>query len=122
MRNFVIAFVVLGLLTAATAINAHRTEGAFYELQQALERVGTAANEENAARLYYCIRLVEEKRTVLHFSIRHTHIDALATHLSEAHAYCVKGDAPTMNASIAAALLKIKRFKSAEKLSMYNIL
>lgn len=122
MKNFIAALVVLGLLTAFTAVNARLAGDAFTALEQALGQVGTEATAENAARLDYCIQLLEQKRTILHLSLRHTHIDALATHLWEAHAYCLKGDAPTMTASVHAAMYKIKRWKGAEKLSVYNIL
>lgn len=122
MKTFVAALVILVLLTVATVINAYVSEGAVSDIEQAVKLVGDDTTQTNAIRINRCIELVEKRREILHFSLRHTHIDALATNLQEAHAYCISGDAPSMNASVQAALFKLDRFKKIERFSLYNIL
>lgn len=122
MKTFVAALVILVLLTVATVINAYVSEGAVSDIEQAVKLVGDDTTQTNAIRINRCIELVEDKRETLHLTLRHTHIDALATNLQEAHAYCINGDAPSMNASVQAALFKLDRFKKIERFSLYNIL
>jgi len=122
MKNFVAAIIILTLLTAVTAINAYTTTNAVTEIEQAVKLVGDDTTQTNAIRISRCIELVEKRREILHLTLRHTHIDALATNLQEAHAYCINGDVPSMNASLQAALFKLNRYKKIEKFSLYNIL
>ncbi len=122
MKNFVIALLLLGLLVGATVLNAGQTKKAALEIEQALKEVEDGADGDNAERISRCSALLEEKRLVLHLSLRHSYIDAMAVNLEEAYAYCLSGDAPSMNASISAALYKIERIKGIESFTLYNML
>jgi len=122
MKNLVIALVLLALIAGAIIVNAVQTKKAAEEIEEALSKVDGSTDQRNADRIAACSALLEEKRPVLHLSLKHSYIDALAVNLKEAYAYCREGDAPSMNASIAAALYKIGRIKDMESLSAYNLL
>lgn len=122
MKNLVIALLVLALMVGAVVVNAEKTKKAAAEIEEALYGVEDGTGEDNAKRIAACCDLLEEKRAVLHLSLRHSYIDALAVNLREAYAYCQNGDAPSMNASIAAAIYKIEKIKGIEALSFYNLL
>jgi len=122
MKTFVAALLILAALIGATIANAWITGDAVEEVEKAVRLIGGNATETNAKRIAVGIKTVEDNRSVLHLSIRHTHIDQLAVLLEEAYAYCLAGDAPSMNASVAAALYKIERWKEMESYTLYNIL
>lgn len=122
MKTFIVAVVILALLTGATVFNAHVSKNAACEIEEKLLQVGSDTTTENAERIRQCIAAVEENRSLLHLSFRHTHIDQLVQVLNEALAYCLEGDAPSMNATVAAARFKVERWKEAEAFTVYNIL
>lgn len=122
MKTFVTAVLILAALIGATVLNAMATKSTVTEIEEALLQVGSDTTKENAERIKACIAKVEENRSSLHLSFRHTHIDQLVQVLNEALAYCLKGDAPSMNAMIAAATFKVERWKGAEAFTVYNIL
>lgn len=122
MKTFIAALAILAVLITATVINADVTRDTAGEIEQAIKLIGDSATETNAKRIAVCIDLVEEKRAVLHLSLRHTHIDQLSQLLGEAYAYCLDGDTPSMNASVSAALYKVQRWEDMESFTLYNIL
>lgn len=122
MKTFVAAVLILAAIVGATVINAYATGKAVAEVERAVRLIGWNANETTAKRIAAGIRAVEDNRSVLHLSIRHTQIDQLRLLLEEAYAYCLAEDAPSMNASVAAAIYKIERWKKLESFTLYNIL
>ena len=122
MKTFVAAILIFTALIAATAVNAYFTRGAVETIEAAVKRVGNTATEDNARAISNSLRRLEENRAVLHLSLRHTHIDQLAQLLFEAHAYCLAGDTPSMNATVSAALFKLDRWKQIESFTLYNVL
>ena len=122
MKNFIIALVLLAVVIGAVVVNSFVSSSAVEEIEEAVKLIGGTATENTEKRIECAIKLTEKKRTVLHLGMRHTLIDSLILSLEEAKSYCHSGDAPSMNASVAAARYKLSRLKKAEKLSFYNVL
>ena len=122
MKNFAAAIVILSLLVGITVFNAGLTKNAAADIERAVKLIDGETTEENGERIAEGIRVIEEKRSVLKLSLRHTQIDQVAQLLNEAHAYCLAGDAPSMNAAVAAVLYKLERWKDIESFTLYNVL
>lgn len=122
MKGFVAAVIVFALLIAGTAAYTVYWEKEIDVLFKQTAECAGEVSTQKALLISKSIALFEDKKLLLHATLKKSRIEAVLCTLDSARCYCLAGDETEMNRCITEVLNELADWREAERPTIGNIL